>query len=153
MVLIVNKGKSMSVIYKAEIKFPSTETNRDIILERQFSPFKQDGKQLLLFPYIPHRNSNSVFGYNNRMLLIQGAYKRQKADRTGGSFGNGTAGHIRFIYGTGFRCCQQIVDSLIESGLHPLKTPLLEQAAKTLKRAMFISRFLPPDRSNRTASP
>ncbi len=94
--------------------------------------------------YSPHRNSNSVFGYNNRMLLIQGAYKRQKADRTGGSFGNGTAGHIRFIcriirirfllgcivlkritdgtcqctlvpfrfvYDTGFRCCQQIIDS------------------------------------------
>ena len=31
------------------------------------------------------------------MLLIQGAYKRQKADRTGSGFGNGTAGHIRFI--------------------------------------------------------
>ena len=87
----------MSVIYKAEIKFPATETSRDILLERQFSPFKQDGIQLLLLPYIPHRNSNSVFGYNNRMLLIQGAYKRQKADRTGGSFGNGTAGHICFI--------------------------------------------------------
>lgn len=143
----------MSVIYKAEIKFPPAETGRDILLERQFSPFKQDGIQLLLLPYIPYRNSNSVFGYNNRMLLIQGAYKRQKTDRTGGSFGNGTARHIRFIYGTGFRCCQQIVDSLIESGLHPLKTPLLEQAAKTLKRAMFISRFLPPDRSNRIASP
>lgn len=153
MVLIVNKGKSMSVINKAEIKFPATETSRDILLERQFPSFKQDGIQLLLLPYIPHRNSNSVFGYNNRMLLIQGAYKRQKADRTGSGFGNGTAGHIRFIYGTGFRCCQQIVDSLIESGLHPLETPLLEQAAKTLKRAMFISRFLPPDRSNRTASP
>ena len=150
MVLIVNKGKSMSVIYKAEIKFPSTETNRDIILERQFSPFKQDGKQLLLFPYIPHRNSNSFFGYNNRMLPIQGAYKRQKADHTGG-FGNGTAGHIRFIYETGVRCCQQIVDSLIESGLHPLKTSLLEQAVQTL--AMSISCFLPPDRSNRMASP
>ena len=26
----------MSVIYKAEIKFPSTEMSRDIILERQF---------------------------------------------------------------------------------------------------------------------
>ena len=141
----------MSVIYKAEIKFPSTETNRDIILERQFSPFKQDGKQLLLFPYIPHRNSNSVFGYNNRMLLIQGAYKRQKADHTGGGFGNGAAGHIRFIYETGVRCCQQIVDSLIESGLHPLKTSLLEQAVQTL--AMSISCFLPPDRSNRMASP
>ena len=151
MVLIVNKGKSMSVIYKAEIKFPSTETNRDIILERQFSPFKQDGKQLLLFPYIPHRNSNSFFGYNNRMLPIQGAYKRQKADRTGSGFGNGTAGHIRFIYETGVRCCQQIVDSLIESGLHPLKTSLLEQAVQTL--AMSISCFLPPDRSNRMASP
>ena len=88
----------MSVINKAEIKFPATETSRDILLERQFSPFKQDGIQLLLLPYIPHRNSNSVFGYNNRMLLIQGAYKRQKADRTGGSFGNGTAGYIRFIY-------------------------------------------------------
>ena len=87
------------------------------------------------------------------MLLIQGAYKRQKADRTGSGFGNGTAGHIRFIYDTGFRCCQQIVDSFIESGLHPLKTSLLERAAKTLKRAMFISRFLPPDRSNRMASP
>ena len=94
----------MSVINKAEIKFPATETSRDILLERQFSPFKQDGIQLLLFPYIPHRNSNSVFGYNNRMLLIQGAYKRQKADRTGGGFGNGTAGHIRFI-------CQVIIDS------------------------------------------
>ena len=151
MVLIVNKGKSMSVIYKAEIKFPSTETNSDIILERQFSPFKQDGKQLLLFPYIPHRNSNSFFGYNNRMLPIQGAYKRQKADHTGGGFGNGTAGHIRFIYETGVRCCQQIVDSLIESGLHPLKTSLLEQAVQTL--AMSISCFLPPDRSNRMASP
>ena len=104
LVLIVNKGKSMSVIYKAEIKFPSAETSRDILLERQFSPFKQDGRQLLLFPYIPHRNSNSVFGYNNRMLLIQGAYKRQKADRTDSSFGNGTAGHIRFI-------CQVIIDS------------------------------------------
>ena len=143
----------MSVINKAEIKFPATETDRDILLERQFASFKQDGIQLLLLPYIPHRNSNSVFGYNNRMLPIQGAYKRQKADRTGGGFGNGTAGHIRFIYGTGFRCCQQIVDSLIESGLHPLKTPLLEQAAKTLKRAMLISRFLPPDRINRMASP
>lgn len=94
----------MSVIYKAEIKFPATETSRDILLERQFSPFKQDGIQLLLLPYIPHRNSNSVFGYNNRMLLIQGAYKRQKADHTGGGFGNGTAGHIRFI-------CQVIIDS------------------------------------------
>ena len=104
------------------------------------------------FPYIPHRNNNFVFSYNNRMLLIQGAYKRQKADRTGSGFGNGTAGHIRFIYDTGFRCCQQIVDSFIESGLHPLKTSLLERAAKTLKRAMFISRFLPPDRSNRMAS-
>ncbi|MFV9805927.1 hypothetical protein ACNYDJ_17320 [Phocaeicola vulgatus] len=31
------------------------------------------------------------------MLLIQGAYKRQKADRTGGGFGNGTTGHICFI--------------------------------------------------------
>ena len=131
----------MSVINKAEIKFPSTATSRDILLERQFPPFKQDGIQLLLLPYIPHRNSNSVFSYNNRMLLIQGAYKRQKAGRTDGGFGNGTAGHIRFIYDTGFRCCQQIVDSLIERGLHPLKTPLLEQAAKTLKRAMFISRF------------
>ncbi|WP_285819695.1 hypothetical protein [Bacteroides acidifaciens] len=59
---------------------------------------------MLLIPYIPHRNSNSVFGYNNRMLLIQGAYKRQKADRAGGGFGNGTAGHIRFI-------CQVIIDS------------------------------------------
>ena len=49
------------------------------------------------FPYIPHRNNNFVFSYNNRMLLIQGAYKRQKADRTGSGFGNGTAGHIRFI--------------------------------------------------------
>ena len=58
----------MSVIYKAEIKFPATETSRDILLERQFSPLKQDGIQLLLLPYIPHRNSNSVFGYNNRML-------------------------------------------------------------------------------------
>ena len=87
----------MSVIYKAEIKFPATETSRDILLERQFSPFKQDGRQLLLLPYIPHRNSNSVFGYNNRMLLIQGAYKRQKADRTGGGFGNGTTGYICFI--------------------------------------------------------
>ena len=94
----------MSVIYKAEIKFPSAETSRDILLERQFSPFKQDGIQLLLLPYIPHRNSNSVFGYNNRMLLIQGAYKRQKTGRAGGSFGNGTAGHIRFI-------CQVIIDS------------------------------------------
>ena len=131
----------MSVINKAEIKFLATETGRDILLERQFPSFKQDGIQLLLLPYIPHRNSNSVFGYNNRMLLIQGAYKRQKAGRTDGGFGNGTAGHIRFIYDTGFRCCQQIVDSLIERGLHPLKTPLLEQAAKTLKRAMFISRF------------
>lgn len=36
MVLIVNKGKSMSVIYKAEIKFPSAETGRNILLERQF---------------------------------------------------------------------------------------------------------------------
>ena len=115
------REKSMSVIYKAEIKFPSTETNRDIILERQFSPFKQDGRQLLLFPYIPHQNSNSFFGYNNRMLPIQGAYKRQKADHTGGGFGNGTAEHIRFIYETGFRWCQQIVDSLIESGFTPLK--------------------------------
>ena len=141
----------MSVIYKAEIKFPSTETTRDIILERQFSPFKQDGKQLLLFPYIPHRNSNSFFAYNNRMLPIQGAYKRQKADHTGGGFGNGTTGHIRFIYETGVRCCQQIVDSLIESGLHPLKTSLLEQAVQTL--AMSISCFVPPDRSNRMASP
>lgn len=141
----------MSVINKAEIKFPATETDRDILLERQFASFKQDGIQLLLLPYIPHRNSNSVFGYNNRMLLIQGAYKRQKADRTGGSFGNGTAGHIRFIYETGVRCCQQIVDSLIESGLHPLKTSLLEQAVQTL--AMSISCFLPPDRSNRMASP
>ena len=87
----------MNVIYKAEIKFPSAETSRDILLERQFSPFKQDGIQLLLLPYIPHRNSNSVFGYNNRMLLIQGAYKRQKADHTGGGFGNGTAGYIRFV--------------------------------------------------------
>ena len=94
----------MSVIYKAEIKFPATEMSRDILLERQFPPFKQDGIQLLLLPYIPHRNSNSVFGYNNRMLLIQGAYKRQKADRTGGGFGNGAAGHIRFI-------CQVIIDS------------------------------------------
>ena len=94
----------MSVIYKAEIKFPATETSRDILLERQFSPFKQDGIQLLLLPYIPHRNSNSVFGYNNRMLPIQGAYKRQKADRTGGGFGNGAAGHFRFI-------CQVIIDS------------------------------------------
>ena len=68
----------MSVIYKAEIKFPSAETSRDILLERQFPSFKQDGIQLLFFLYIPHRNSNSVFGYNNRMLLIQGAYKRQK---------------------------------------------------------------------------
>ncbi len=134
----------MSVINKAEIKFPATETDRDILLERQFASFKQDGIQLLLLPYISYRNSNSVFGYNNRMLLIQGAYKRQKADRTGGSFGNGTAGHIRFIcriirirfllgcivlkritdgtcqctlvpfrfvYDTGFRCCQQIIDS------------------------------------------
>lgn len=42
-------------------------------------------------------NSNSVFGYNNRMLLIQGAYKRQKTGHTGGGFGNWTAGHIRFI--------------------------------------------------------
>lgn len=104
LVLIVNKGKSISVINKAEIKFPTTETSRDILLERQFSPFKQDGRQLLLFPYIPHRNSNSFFGYNNRMLPIQGAYKRQKADHTGGGFGNGTAGHIRFI-------CQVIIDS------------------------------------------
>lgn len=142
----------MSVINKAEIKFPSTETSRDIFLEKQFPLFKQDGIQLLLLPYIPHQNSNSVFGYNNRMLLIQEAYKQQ-TDRAGGSFGNGTAGHIRFIYDTGFRCCQQIVDSFIESGLHPLKTSLLERAAKTLKRAMFISRFLPPDRSNRMASP
>ena len=94
----------MSVIYKAEIKFPATETSRDILLERQFPPFKQDGIQLLLLPYIPHRNSNSVFGYNNRMLLIQGEYKRQKTGRAGGSFGNGTAGHIRFI-------CQVIIDS------------------------------------------
>ena len=94
----------MSVIYKAEIKFPATEMSRDILLERQFSPFKQDGIQLLLFPYIPHRNSNSVFGYNNRMLLLQGAYKRQKTGRAGGIFGNGTAGHIRFI-------CQVIIDS------------------------------------------
>ena len=94
----------MSVIYKAEIKFPATKTGRDILLERQFPSFKQGGIQLLLFLYIPHRNSNSVFGYNNRMLLIQGAYKRQKADRTGGGFGNGTAGHIRFI-------CQVIIDS------------------------------------------
>ena len=94
----------MSVIYKAEIKFPATETSRDILLERQFSPFKQDGIQLLLLPYIPHRNSNSVFGYNNRMLLIQGAYKQQKTDRTGGCFDNGTAGHFRFI-------CQVIIDS------------------------------------------
>ena len=39
----------MSVINKAAIKFSSTETSRDIILERQFSPFKQDGRQLLLF--------------------------------------------------------------------------------------------------------
>ncbi|EOR96808.1 hypothetical protein C800_04328 [Phocaeicola vulgatus dnLKV7] len=31
----------MSVIYKAEIKFPSTETGRDILLERQFPSFKQ----------------------------------------------------------------------------------------------------------------
>ena len=54
-------------------------------------------KKLLLFPYIPHRNSDFVFGYNNRMLLIQGAYKRQKADHTGGGFGNGTAGYIRFV--------------------------------------------------------
>ncbi|MCY1133455.1 MULTISPECIES: hypothetical protein [Bacteroidales] len=38
------------------------------------------------------------------MLLIQGAYKRQKTDRTGGGFGNGAAGHIRFI-------CQVIIDS------------------------------------------
>lgn len=94
----------MSVINKAEIKFPSTEMSRDILLERQFPSFKQDGIQLLLFPYIPHRNSNSVFGYNNRMLPIQGAYKRQKADRTGGGFGNGAAGHFRFI-------CQVIIDS------------------------------------------
>lgn len=134
----------MSVINRAEIKFSSIETSRDILLERQFPPFKQDGIQLLLLPYIPHQNSNFVFGYNNRMLLIQGAHKRQKADRTGGSFGNGTAGHIRFIcrimcirillgcivpkritdgtcqctlvpfrfvYDTGFRCCQQIIDS------------------------------------------
>lgn len=76
---------------------PPAETGRDILFERQFLSFKQDGRQLLLLPYIPHRNSNSVFGYNNRMLLIQGAYKRQKADRTDSSFGNGTAGHIRFI--------------------------------------------------------
>jgi len=94
----------MSAINKAEIKFSFTEMSRDILLKRQFPSFKQDGIQLLLIPYIPHRNSNSVFGYNNRMLLIQGAYKRQKADRTGGGFGNGTAGHIRFI-------CQVIIDS------------------------------------------
>lgn len=87
----------MSVIYKAEIKLSSAETSRDILLERQFPSFKQDGIQLLLLPYIPHRNSNSVFGYNNRMLLIQGAYKRQKADCTGGGFGNGTTGYICFI--------------------------------------------------------
>ena len=31
------------------------------------------------------------------MLPIQGAYKRQKADRTGGGFGNGATGHICFI--------------------------------------------------------
>ena len=94
----------MSVIYKAEIKFPFTKMSRDILLERQFPSFKQDGRKLLLLPYIPHRNSNSVFGYNTRMLLIQGAYKRQKTDRTGGGFGNGAAGHIRFI-------CQVIIDS------------------------------------------
>ena len=94
----------MSAINKAEIKFSFTEMSRDILLERQFPSFKQDGIQLLLLPYIPHRNSNSVFGYNNRMLLIQGAYKRQKTDRTGGGFGNGAAGHIRFI-------CQVIIDS------------------------------------------
>ncbi|NMX08797.1 hypothetical protein HKQ51_13135 [Bacteroides vulgatus] len=63
----------------------------------------------------------------NRMLLIQ-EYKRQKTDRTSSTFGNETAGHIRFIYDMGFQCCQQIVDSLIESGLPPLKTSLLEQA-------------------------
>lgn len=97
MVLIVNKGKSMSVINKAEIKFPSTATSRDILLERQFPPFKQDGIQLIPLPYIPHRNNNFVFSYNNRMLLIQGAYKRQKTDRTSGGSGNGTAGHICFI--------------------------------------------------------
>lgn len=94
----------MSAINKAEIKFSFTEMSRDILLERQFPSFKQDGIQLLLFPYIPHRNSNSVFGYNTRMLLLQGAYKRQKTGRAGGSFGNGTAGHIRFI-------CQVIIDS------------------------------------------
>ena len=94
----------MSAINKAEIKFSSAETSCNILTKRQFSPFKQDGIQLLLLPYIPHRNSNSVFGYNNRMLPIQGAYKRQKADRTGGGFGNGAAGHIRFI-------CQVIIDS------------------------------------------
>lgn len=97
MVLIVNKGKSISVINKAEIKFPPAGTGRDILFERQFLSFKQDGIQLLLLPYIPNRNSNFVFGYNNRMLLIQEAYKRQKTGHTGGCFDNGIAGPIRFI--------------------------------------------------------
>lgn len=85
MVLIVNKGKSMSVIYKAGSSFPPLKRVVIYFSRGNSPPFKQDGIQLLLLPYIP---SNSVFGYNNRMLLIQGAYKRQKTGHTGGGFGN-----------------------------------------------------------------
>ena len=118
----------MSVIYKAEIKLSSAETSRDILLERQFPSFKQDGIQLLLFPYIPHRNSNSVFGYNTRMLLLQGAYKQQKTDRTGSGFGNGTAGHIRFIcqimrirFLLGYIIPKRITDGMCQCTLAPFR--------------------------------
>lgn len=98
-------------------------TSREAIL-----PFKQDGIQLLLLPYIPYRNSNSVFGYNNRMLLIQGAYKRQKTGHTGGGFGNWTAGHIRFIcrimrirFLLGCIVPKQITDGMCQCTLAPFR--------------------------------
>ena len=51
LVLIVNKGKSMNVIYKAEIKFPSAETSRDILLEKQF-------------PFLLNKMENNYFSFH-----------------------------------------------------------------------------------------
>ncbi len=139
----------MSVIYKAEIKFPATETSRDILLERQFPPFKQDGIQLLLLPYIPHRNSNSVFGYNNRMLLIQGAYKRQKTDRTGGSFGNGTTGHICFIcqimrirFLLGCIIPKRITDGMCQCTLAPFRF-VYDTASGAIGKSLIVLKHKP----------
>ena len=142
----------MSVIYKAGSSFPPLK-RVVIYFSRGNSPLSNKMEyNCFSFHIFPTGiatpslvTTTGCFSYKERINDRRQTARAVASERT--------AGHIRFIYGTDFRCCQQIVDSLIESGLHPLKTPLLEQAAKTLKRAMFISRFLPPDRSNRTASP